>query len=112
MISTMNQWSEISPDPLTVEAIRERHTPQSHYRISPNRYASGTFFIGSSRAGRIYVLSGSCSKNVGAWSVTLGPGAFADFPAGDFTFQVLGDQEVQLVNVWSIPEPYRAKGDA
>lgn len=33
---------------------------------------------------------------------------FADIPAGNFKFEVLGEQEVQLVNVWLIPEPYRA----
>jgi hypothetical protein len=112
MTTHARHWSEISPAPLSLEAIRELHVPPSHYRISPNRYEAGVAFPGTTRAGRLYVLSGACSKMVGKWEVALRAGMFADFPAGNFEFKVLGEQQVQLVNVWLIPEQYRAKGDA
>lgn len=105
-------WKDISREPLTIEAIRELHTPASHYRISPNNYTPGTQFPGTSKAGRIYVLSGSCYRAVGAWQVALEAGSFADFPAGDFEFKVLGKQPVKLVHVWPIKEYCRAKPDA
>jgi len=109
MTSHAHQWSEISQEPLTLEAVRELHVPPSHYRISPNRYAAGIAFPGTGRAGRLYVLSGACSKKVGAWEVTLQAGMFADFPDGDHNFEVLGECPVQLVYVWLIPEKYRTK---
>lgn len=107
-----HHWSELSLEPLSLEAIRELHAPPSHYRISPNKYEAGVSFPGTSRAGRLYVLSGACSKQVGEWEVSLQAGMFADFPAGDFEFKVLGEQHVSMVNVWPIPEQYRAKDDA
>ncbi|WP_431261649.1 hypothetical protein ACQ859_15220 [Roseateles chitinivorans] len=32
---------------------------------------------------------------------------FVDFPAGDYQFAVQGEQPVEIVNVWLIPERYR-----
>lgn len=109
MTSDARHWSEISQTPLTFEAIRELHDPPSLYRISPNRYEAGAAFHGTGKAGRLYVLSGACSKKIGLWQVTLRAGMFADFPAGDFEFEVQSEQQVHLVNVWQIPEQCRAK---
>lgn len=100
-------WSEISQTPLTLEAIRQLHLPLLHYRISPNRYEAGVTFQGTGIAGRLYILSGACSKKVGSWQVTLRAGMFADFPAGDFEFAVQSEQQVQLVKVWQLPGHYR-----
>lgn len=112
MTATVHHWSEVSGGSLTIEAIRQLHVPSSHYRISPNRYGPGLALPGTSRAGRLYVLSGACYKKVGEWEVELQAGTFTDFPAGDYEFRVLGEHPVHLVNVWPIPEQYRAKGDA
>jgi hypothetical protein len=105
-------WFELSPEPPSLEAVRSLYAPLSHYRISPMRYAAGVSFPGASRAGRLYVLSGACSMSVGEWRASLKAGTFADFPAGQFKFEVLGDQEVSLVNVWLIPELYRDSSNA
>jgi hypothetical protein len=112
MTPNAHQWSEISKAPLTFEAIRELHVPPSHYRVSLNRYEAGLTIPGTSRAGRLYILSGACSEKVGQWEVELQAGMFADFPAGNYEFKVVGEQQIQLVNVWLIPEQYRVKGDA
>ena len=103
------QWESMSSEPMTLEAIRGLYTPASHYRVSRNGYDAGVSFPGTGKAGRLYVLSGRCSKSVGDWSAELGPGSFVDFPGGDFVFSVIGDEPVRLVNVWEIPERYRQK---
>jgi hypothetical protein len=104
------QWAEISNDSISVESIGALHSPSSHYRISPNSYNAGTEFVGRAQAGRIYVIAGQCTRVVGTWEAHLVAGTFADFPGGEFKFQVPGDQPVKLVHVWLIPERYRVKG--
>lgn len=112
MNAIAHHWPEVSEDPLTVEAIRKLHVPSSHYRISASRYKAGAALPGAGKSGRIYVLAGACVKTIGTWRVELRAGMFADFPAGAFEFEVLGDEDVQVVNVWWIPEQFRTKGDA
>jgi hypothetical protein len=107
-----HHWSELSPESLSLEAIKKLHAPPSHYRISPRRYEAGTTFPGTSRAGRLYVLAGACTMQVGEWRASLLAGMFADFPAGHFEFKVLGNLAVSLVDVWLIPEQYRANSNA
>jgi hypothetical protein len=108
-----HHWSEISDKPITLDAIREMYVPSTHYHVSQNRYQPGVRFPGSiGLAGRIYVLSGACSLTVGDWRSEIYAGMFVDFPRGKSEFEVLGDAEVQLVNVWLIPERYRTKNTA
>jgi hypothetical protein len=112
MASPAQRWSELSSECISLEGIRKLHTPSSHFRVSPNRYPAGTTFPGSSMTGRVYVLSGHCVLRAGQWRVELVAGTYADFPAGPYEFQVLGDQGVELVNVYEIPERYRAQSGA
>jgi hypothetical protein len=103
----VEHWESLTTDPMSLEAIRSLYKPASHYRVSRNGYDGGVSFPGTGRAGRLYVLSGRCSKSVGDWKAELGPGTFVDFPAGDYVFSVIGSEPVKLVNVWEIPERYR-----
>src|SRR5262245_59449350 len=112
MASLVHRWIELSSQPMSVEAIRKLHVPAAHFRVSPNRYAVGAVFPGTGMAGRIYVLLGRCSKAVGDWRAELTAGTYADFPAGSYEFKVLGTQDVEVVNVWEIPEGYRVRSDA
>ena len=105
------QWESLSSEPMSLEAIRNLHQPASHYRVSRNGYDAGVSFPGTGKAGRLYVISGRCSKSVGACEAELGPGTFVDFPGGDYVFSVVGDEPVKLVNVWEIPERYRQKDE-
>lgn len=109
MPSEVTPWSTLSHAPISVAEIQRLYVPQANYRVSRNGYDAGVSFAGTSRAGRIYVLSGRCAKVVGAWRAELGAGTFVDFPAGDFTFTVVGEEPVRLVNVWEISERYRQK---
>ena len=67
--------------------------------------------MGSSNVPPIYVIAGACAKVFGEFRVELQAGMYADYPAGDYQFEVLGSQEVRLVNVWLLPEHLWAKND-
>ena|SRR5215469_6424961 len=112
MSSLVQPWNVLCDESISIEAIRSLHTPPSRFRISPSKFPVGTAFPGGSIAGRIYVLSGRCSRTVGDWRVELAPATFADFPAGGYEFQVLGDEAVELVNVYELPELFWKKRDA
>jgi len=112
MPSVVAQWKALSSEPISLEAIRSLYQPASHFRVSRNGYDAGMTFAGTGKAGRLYVISGHCSKSVGSWKAVLGPGTFVDFPAGDYEFSVVGDEPVKLAYVWEIPEQYRRKADS
>jgi hypothetical protein len=40
---------------------------------------------------------------VGPWQAKVEAGMFADYPAGDYDFEVCGADEAQVVNVWLLP---------
>lgn len=108
MKTFVHRWTDVSQEPLTLAAIRSLHQPESHFRISPSAMPAGVKFTGlNSIAGRIYVLRGRCSMTVGDWRADLRSGTFADFPAGSFTFEVFGTNEIEVVKVWLIPESYQ-----
>lgn len=109
MQAEVTPWSALSNEPISLEEVRRLHMPAANFKVSRNGYDAGVTFPGTGRAGRIYVLSGRCVKTFGDWRAELGPGTFVDFPAGDYTFAVLGDEPVRFVNVWEIPEQYRQK---
>ncbi|MEZ4375943.1 MAG: CPCC family cysteine-rich protein [Polyangiaceae bacterium] len=93
-----SQWDGISE-----ESVRRLHRPNYRHRISPHRYPHGTAFSGRQRAGTCYVLEGACEFKFGGESVLLHAEQFAALPGGDYTFRVVGDSELHLVNVWELP---------
>jgi hypothetical protein len=103
----VRSWSELSCESISLEAIRKLHTPPSHFRISRYQYTAGTALPGIAHAGRCYVLSGRCSFTVGDWQAEIVSAAYADLPSGSHELLVPGDDPVELVWVWEIPEPYR-----
>ena len=58
------------------------------------------------RAGLCYVLRGACRYDFGE-SVTIQAGEVAELPAGDYEFEVLGADDVELVMVWELPPEVR-----
>ena len=92
---------------VTLDSVRLWHTPAGHYRISPGAYPAGTSFSGSTRAGRVYILSGSCSYTFDGSTVQLAGPTYLDHPEGRFNFAVDGDDAVSLVNVWLLPPDFR-----
>ena len=99
-------WKRISSSALTLEAIKSLHVPSQRFRISPARYPAGASFSGESRAGRVYVLAGSCRYAFGVTEFELVVGAFADVPEGGYQFQTVGSHEVEIVRVFELPREF------
>ncbi|GAA5511153.1 hypothetical protein Rcae01_06667 [Novipirellula caenicola] len=99
----VQSWNVETEGALTTVAIRRRHQPNDHFRISPNSYAGGTKFPERSRAGRVYVLFGRCKFVNDEYVWDLIAPCYADLPAGGFTFSVPDDYDVMLVKVWELP---------
>lgn len=100
-----SKWDEATLGAMSSETIRQLYQPEFHYRVSWNRYPAKTEFTGWSRAGRIYLIRGSCNISIEENSWHLSSGEFIELPEGEYLFSV-GD-EIELVSVWEIPEAYR-----
>jgi hypothetical protein len=88
---------------MALEAIKALHVPEERFRISPASYPAGVTFRGSSRAGRIYVLSGACRYVFGDLEFNLQAGSLAEVPEGGYGFETVGSVEVRLVRVYELP---------
>ncbi len=102
-----SKWNEAENGSLSLENIRLLYEPQSHYRISLNKYPANTEFGGWSRKHRLFVLSGDCRISIDGNSLSLSGGDFADLLEGDYTFSVLNNNSVELVSVWEISKDFQ-----
>lgn len=96
-------WSDISSEPISEEAIRAVHLPQENFKLYINTYEAGKRF--SAKAGHaftLYVLTGSCKTMVGASEVTLHSSEFITLDKGTYTFDVLNNEQLKLVKVFSL----------
>jgi hypothetical protein len=91
---------------LTEDAIRRLYQPPGAFRISRNKYPAGTRFHGTTRAGRLFVLTGSCELLLPE-RVELSAGQFFDFPAGNYGLAVLGQEDLDIVKVWQLPPEFQ-----
>ncbi len=103
----VQDWISTHQCEMSENAIRDLFQPAGHYRISCAKYPVGASFAGASIGGMWFVLSGKCEVKFPD-RVRLDAGQFAECPAGEFLFTVLGDREVSLVKVWLLPEGYRS----
>lgn len=103
-------WDYSNWDAPSLEAIRSLHRPGERFRISPDHYDAGESFSTISRAGRRYVLAGSCSFTKGGSTWELHIGEFVDLPEGQFEFRVVGASPVELVSVWALPPEFWETG--
>jgi quercetin dioxygenase-like cupin family protein len=108
----VQNWDHSEWGPASLETIRLLHRPGERFRVSPGRYDPGESFPEAARAGRRYVLAGSCSFTKGGEVWELRAGEFADLPGGQFEFRVLGDSPVELVSVWELPPEFWGSGHA
>jgi quercetin dioxygenase-like cupin family protein len=96
-------WSDISTESISEEAIRALHSPQEKFKIYANTYEAGKSF--STKAGHafvLYVLAGRCKTALDGSEVTLSAGEFIALEKGSYAFDVMGDEEVKLVKVFSL----------
>jgi hypothetical protein len=99
-----SKWDETLSGEMSLENIRELYQPEIHYRVSWNKYPSGTDFDGWSQSRRLYIINGSCLVTIKEQSLNLCAGEFSNLPEGDYHFNVPSDSQVELVSVWLIPE--------
>ena len=98
-------WSALSTEQISEEAIRALHSAPEDYRVYPNRYDAGVSFpttIGYPLV--LYVLDGSCRYKSGDQEVTLQASEFVCLEKGSYSFEVLGSSGVSLVKVFKPPQ--------
>ena len=105
-MGVVQRWDVVRMEPLCVESVLALHQPPERFRVSLGRYPADTSFVGAARAGRKYVLAGSCSYVVRGATWELGAGDIADLPEGEFAFRVLGGSPVEVVSVWELPAAF------
>lgn len=101
-LNTQN-WSDISSDPISEEAIRALHLPQENFKLYVNTHESGTRF--SSKAGHafvLYVLAGECKITVDESEVDLHAAEFIALEKGSYEFEVLGKEQLKIMKVFSL----------
>jgi len=60
------------------------------------------------KPGTCYVLRGKCQYIFGSLTVVLSARTWVVLPGGDYTFSVLGDEEVETVLAWRLPFAVRS----
>lgn len=98
----VRKWDFVRDGPLTEAGIRHAF-PAAKYRVSAYRYGSGIRFDGATKRAVCHIVKGSVRYEFDAAGATLNEGDVAELPAGEYSFQVLGDHEVLLVLCWELP---------
>lgn len=106
----VQRWNERDDGDLTEAAVRLRYLPVWHYRIAIHEYKRGPGgkFGATARAGDMFILAGECRVH---WahhaSCSLERLDFVSFPAGNYTFEVLGSAPCRVAQVWLLPPDFR-----
>lgn len=95
-------WSEKSAEAISEDAIRALHVPADNFKLYVNSYeAAQQFAIKAGHEFILYVLSGACKTRLDGLEVRLNAGEYISIDAGSYAFEVLGDEALQLVKVFS-----------
>lgn len=96
-------WSDISTVAISLEAIRALHVPVENFKTYLSTHEAGTIFpTKAGHAFTLYVLAGSCKTTVAGSDVTLSASEFITLDQGAYTFEVVSDDAVKLVKVFSL----------
>jgi hypothetical protein len=102
----VKKWDSTQDGELSEATVRRKLDHPERYRISSRRCAPGASFPGTARAGTVYVIEGMCRYVFGDSQIDLKSGQYCDLPEGEFRLDVVGDQEVEIVRTWLLPEPF------
>ena len=105
----ISEWDVVADGPLSEAAVRLKHQPAWHYRISANRLEPGADFGGAARAGFIYVLAGASRWSWQGDVVEIHGGQIAATPAGEYRFTTRGETPCEIVRVWLLPPAFRIR---
>jgi hypothetical protein len=100
-----HDWESAVHGPLTEDTIRKRHQPSEAYRISRFVYPRGTSFRGTMRPGVCYVLQGTCRYD----GHEIVSGQQAELSGGDYSFETVGEETVEIILVWPLPQHVRPR---
>ncbi len=103
-MKTVQNWDVNGSGELSEAAVRARLNHPERYRVSHHRYPPGTSFPGRAMAGTVYIIQGTCRYMFGDEEFLLHSGQCCELPEGGFTFKVVGDEPVEEVKVWLLPE--------
>lgn len=104
MSTRAQQWNPVW-GPLTKESIRRRHADCGSNHVSRRTHSAGTQYVGRTSPGVCYVLRGSCRYEFDGIVVSIASQQFAHLPGGEFHFSA-GDDGVELVMVWPLPDDW------
>ncbi|MGZ5789850.1 MAG: hypothetical protein ACXWJF_10400 [Burkholderiaceae bacterium] len=103
MTMVKKSWSSLSAEPISEEAIRALHQPQKKFKFYVNTVEPGKNM--TTKAGHefvLYVLSGICKTSLEGLELTLSASELITFEKGSYVFDVLGDQELKVMKVFSL----------
>jgi hypothetical protein len=103
MSMVKKSWADVSEDPISEEAIRALYFPPENFRLYVNTHEAGGKF--PTKAGHVfvlYVLAGSCKTTLAGSEVSLHASEFIALEKGSYTFDVVGNEELKLVKVFSL----------
>lgn len=101
-INLKKNWSELSTEAISEDAIRALHVPLDNFKLYSNSYAvAQQFAIKAGHEFILYVLTGACKTRIDGLEVRLNAGELISMNAGSYAFEVLGNDPVQLVKVFS-----------
>ena len=89
--------------PMSLAAIRARHQPASHFRISVYRFPPATQTTSIMRAGLCYVLAGRCRIESARRCAEVAAGDVVELPADHHRFIVIGGEGLEVVKCWELP---------
>ncbi|MES2933645.1 MAG: hypothetical protein V4805_09180 [Pseudomonadota bacterium] len=99
--SITKNWSDVSADPISEDAIRALHQPAAHFSVYANVYGSGEKF--TLKAGHnfvLYVLIGACRSSIDGQDVQVEAGQLMALDMGSYQFEAVGADGVRLVKVF------------
>jgi len=103
MTMTKKNWADISTEPISEEAIRALHQPEKNFKFYLNTVQAGKSTpTNASHAFDLYVLAGSCKTSLEGIELTLSAPVMISFEKGSYVFEVLGDEELKLMKVFSL----------
>lgn len=98
---TKQNWSDVSDEPISEEAIRALHVPEESFKLYTNTHAAGEqFTIKAGHAFVLYVLAGECKTTIDGLLLQLAAGEFVFLDKGAYQFKATGSEDLRVVRVF------------
>lgn len=108
-LNSTRRWDADELGPLSEGAVRALYQGDAH-RVSVMRYPAGASFTGATRRALCYVLAGSARCSAGAEMVVMAAGDIGEIGEGEYSMEVVGNEDLVVALCWEIPPEYRRRG--